>query len=102
MYCPYCGKIQRVKTFDGLIMVLSLLTGMIIIYILYCVVNTSWICTGCNRRIYKMKDSVNDDSQQKQEEDRRMEMERMAAAAENLTELICYEPWTSCNEATKN
>jgi len=69
MYCPYCGKRQGVKSFDGLILLLSLLTGMIIIYLLYCAVNSSRICMGCNRRIYKMEDPNEQYPQHKREGD---------------------------------
>ena len=69
MHCPYCGKRQKVKSFDGIILLLSLLTGMVVIYLLYCAVNGSRICMGCNRRIYEMKGSIEQGPQHKREGD---------------------------------
>ena len=56
IYCPDCGEKKKVKSIDGLMLVLSLFTGMIVLYLVYCAVIGSRICTGCKRRIYEVED----------------------------------------------
>ena len=55
IYCPYCKKtVKASKVSWGWILV-TVLTGYIIVYLLYCAFNGNRICKECNRRIYEME-----------------------------------------------
>lgn len=55
IYCPYCNRIVKTSMVSWGWVLITLLTGYIIVYLLYCAFNDSRICKGCNRRIYEMR-----------------------------------------------
>ena len=52
MYCPYCSKKVETRLVNWWMVLLTVLTGSIIIYLLYCLLIGSRICRGCKCRIY--------------------------------------------------
>ncbi|MBR3409701.1 MAG: hypothetical protein IKG94_02840 [Candidatus Methanomethylophilaceae archaeon] len=52
MYCPYCGKVVRTGAVSWFWLLAGLLTGHLILYLLYCLLIGSRICRECDRRIY--------------------------------------------------
>lgn len=53
--CPYYNKDVKTETVSWLWIGAYFFTGTILIYLLYCLVNESRICTECRRRIYPVE-----------------------------------------------
>ncbi len=53
MYCPYCGKIVKASKVRWLWVFVHLLIGYLPIYLIYCALVRSRVCTECHHRIYK-------------------------------------------------
>lgn len=54
MYCPYCDKNVKASKVRWLWVFVSFLTGYILIYLIYCALVRSRVCTECHHRIYTM------------------------------------------------
>ena len=53
VFCPYCKKTVCAGKIRALWLILSIPTGHLLIYLLYCLFTSGRICPECKRRIYE-------------------------------------------------
>lgn len=52
IFCPYCNSIVRASKVRWLWLLISIPTGFFLLYLIYCALVRTRVCTRCHRRIY--------------------------------------------------
>lgn len=55
MFCPYCEKSVRVGHYRAWAILTSILTGSILVYVLFGLCSSGRVCKECKLRIYPKK-----------------------------------------------